>query len=307
MAERRRSHLAVRLLGGQQRDGEIPLADLARIATETQLLVRRLARSITDRGGPGRTPTHLEEQSQLLLVGIHDGSTVLEIAGPELEAQLDLGTLPPDAGSQALAAFLDGVDALAHGHPLPDPFDDIASRSMDNWLGALASAASEFEIDAEAAEREWHLPRTSLESAREVLVQSRAAATGLPPDSRVVEGILYAVNLHTGRYSIEDDIGHVITLETSIFTSEDIAPLLGRRVRAEGVPRYDDAGRLQVVEATQLSPGPEIEGFDNEGFWRHVELEELLHDHQPLESMEELAIPGLTEEEIAEFIKAIQE
>lgn len=125
--------------------------------------------------------------------------------------------------------------------------------------------------------------------------------------SRTVEGVLYDVNLHTGRYVIEDDMGHAIALETSIFTRDHIAPLLGRRVRAEGTPRPDESGRLQAIEVTALTRAPDVEGLDPERFWRNVELDELLAGAEPLESLDELRIHGLTAEEGDAFLRAIRE
>ncbi|HUP70812.1 MAG TPA: hypothetical protein VM142_13505 [Acidimicrobiales bacterium] len=307
MPDPTRTHLALRLVGGQQRDGEIPLVDLAKIAAETQVLVRRLARSITDRSGPGRTPAHLEELTQLLLVGIHGGSTVLEIAGPQMEAQLDLGEVALDAGAQAVEALLDGIDAIRRGGSLPGPYDDITIRSLDAWLATVGETAGEFEIEATVANREWRIPRTVVEGAREALVRPAPPSSAQPARSQVVEGVLYDANLHTGRYVIEDDMGHAIALETSIFTSEHVAPLLGQRVRAEGTPRLDEGGRLQAIEASVLLPATEIEGLDSEAFWRNIELDELLSDAEPLQALEDLRISGLTEEEGDAFLRVISE
>src|SRR5215211_1594153 len=91
-----RARLVFTLRDNRHHPGEIPLASLARIAAETQMLVRRLARSLDERGGPRRTPAAIEDATELMLVDVRPGSTALEVVGPVQEPQLDLGFDLPD-------------------------------------------------------------------------------------------------------------------------------------------------------------------------------------------------------------------
>jgi hypothetical protein len=307
MVDQSRAHLALRLVGGQYRDGEIPLTDLASVADKTQKLVRRIARSTSDRAGPGRTPAHIEEPTTLLLIGIRPGSTVLEIAGPSAESQLDLGDVGDDIRTQALSIMVDGIEAVATGSELPDGFDDLSVRSLDEWLDSIAATAAVAELTAEVGTRPKRVLRVVPQEARAQLARRVAPAPLAAPPEQAVEGTLYAVNLRTGRYTIEDDLGNSIGTSASVFTSEEIAPLLGRRVRAEGMPRFDEAGRLQAIELTRLAAAPDTNDIDAERFFRNVELEELLQGAGPLRSMDELAIEGLATEEIDDFLRAIRE
>ncbi len=307
MVDRLRAHLALRLVGGQYQDGEIPLADLASVADKTQRLVRRIARSVSDRTGPGRTPARVEEPTTLLLIGIHPGSTVLEIAGSSAEPQLDLGDLGDDIGTQALNIMVNGIEAVAAGGELPEGFDDLSARSLDEWLDSIAGTAAAAELSAEIGTRPPRVVRVVPREARALLAGRVAPAPSATPPLHAVEGTLYAVNLRTGRYTIEDDLGNSIGTIASVFTSEEIAPLLGRRVRAEGMPRFDEAGRLQTIELTRLAAAPDINDIDAERFFRNVELDELLQGAEPLRSMDELVIEGLTPEDIDDFLRAIRE
>jgi len=131
----RRPRLSIRLRGGTGGDGEIPLADLGRIATETQALVLRLARSLTERSGPGRTPDEIDELTRLVAVGIRSGSSILEIAGPEMEEELPLDVTAPNVGVQALLALADGLEAASAGRPLPVAFEAAPAdgASASGW------------------------------------------------------------------------------------------------------------------------------------------------------------------------------
>ncbi len=65
-----------------ERDGAIPLTELADIARSVQQTVDQIARSLNDRSGKGRPPDFLKKLSALEAVGIEPGSAVLEIEAP---------------------------------------------------------------------------------------------------------------------------------------------------------------------------------------------------------------------------------
>jgi hypothetical protein len=80
--EHARARVIFTLHDSQHLPGEIPLTALAGIAAETQTLIRRLARSLDERSGPGRTPVAIENATELLLVAVRPGSTMLDVVGP---------------------------------------------------------------------------------------------------------------------------------------------------------------------------------------------------------------------------------
>src|SRR5215217_6519323 len=97
MTSRQRPLLRLRLGDNKHPDGEIPLQDLAQIARETQQTVRRLGRALVARPGPGRATSAIEQATELSLVGLAKGSTILEIAGPDISAdELALQDMPSD-------------------------------------------------------------------------------------------------------------------------------------------------------------------------------------------------------------------
>jgi hypothetical protein len=299
-----RSTIRLRLLGADYPNGEIPLANLARIAETAQQLATRLARAEEGRGRPGRSPDRLKEGVRLMFVGIEPGSTQLLIAGPPRDPQFDFGALSEEAIERTVGRLVTGLEAVAAGQGLPEGYDDLSRRSLTDWLNALGQAAPEVEVES----------RVGARSTRTVRFRPGEASASLeplpgpsPPSRITVEGVLYAVDLRNGRYRIQDDMGTSILLVTSLFTTEQIAPLLGQRVAAGGAARYDETGRTREIDATTIAPARDIPDLDPARFWRNVDLDELLAMAEPLRSMDDLAIPGLTHEEGDAFLRTISE
>lgn len=304
MTTSERSTIRLRLLGNQYPAGEISLSDLGAVAERGQRLATRLARAEEGRGGPGRSPGRLTEGVRLMFTGIEPGSTQLLIAGPPREPQLDLGPMGEETVERVFLQLTQGLNAAASGRDLPNGYDDLSRRALAEWLDALAETAPEVEIVCRVGGRDPLTVRFYPAAAR-ASVQEPPSSHAPPAIS--VEGVLYAVNLHTGRYRIEDDMGSIIDLVASLFTNEQIAPLLGERVAASGSAVYDDAGRIKEVDATTITPAPGIDGLDPSRFWRAVEIEELLKDSSPVTSWDELLIPGLSVDEGDAFLRALSE
>jgi hypothetical protein len=301
--EPRRARLVFTLGDGRHRAGEIPLAALARIASETQTLVRRLARSLNERGGPGRTPAAIEDATELMLVGVGPGSTRLELVGPVQQPQLDLDLdIPDDIGTRALDGLLTALEAVARHEPLPVAVDDISGRSLEDWLAAMAASASDLKVEVSLGGRPARTVDLVPAVARAELNERRAARSAPPvAPMRAVDGRLYAVDLDSGRYRIRDDEGNSIAVVTTGLSRDDVAPLLDQRVRAEGASRFDEQGRLHSLEVTSLSLAPDVEGLDTASFFAGAELDQLSGDARPLESMSELTIAELTATDVADL------
>ncbi len=55
------------------------------------------------------------------------------------------------------------------------------------------------------------------------------------------------------------------------------------------------------------APDQQGEPFDSSAIWRNTRLQELLRGSAPLDSIDDLAIEGLTDEEAEAFIAALSE
>jgi hypothetical protein len=272
MTDRERPLLRLRLHGGLFEPGEPPLGDLARLAEETQAVARCFGRMAAGRAGLGRVPTVVPAATQLKLVGLDavGDATLLDLAGVDAPAGGLLGeALPLDLGARALFAFVDSLTALTEDHPeLPAGFDEDTRYGLDNWLRrvrrfervvvsvSVGGLARGCELDAAAARD------------RLAVMELPPHEPLVPPSRHAVEGVLYALNLHTGTYAVEDDHGQRIRLTVPEALRPSSASLISRRIRAEGDATIDDQGRLHLLNVAGLAPAqvfeqPSIAGVPN--------------------------------------------
>ena len=90
---------------------------------------------------PGRTSNALRDATALRLVGLREGSTVLDIAGPALdESETFEFNFPTDLGELSLSMLSEGVSAVGEkdGSPeLPVGYDRGLVNDLDVWLRSL--------------------------------------------------------------------------------------------------------------------------------------------------------------------------
>jgi hypothetical protein len=306
MTSKHRPLLRLRLTDDKYPDGEIPLQDLAQIATETQRTVRRLGRALVARPGPGRATSPIEEATELSLVGLEKGSTVLKIAGPDIRAdQLALDEMPPDLSERALEIFVDGLEALNEGAPvMPLGFDEIAKKSVSSWLQRMRkfhTVGISLQAGTHSKESEIN-PATARSRLRTVQVQP--SVPFVTATEQAVEGILYSLNIRTGTYGIEDDSGQRIRLNLPDEIRSEAAVLVTRRVRAIGNAEIDERGRLRSFKVSSFHSAPAIEGIEQGRFFQRHPL------NPPPAVSDDLgrwAIQGLSEEEADSFLASLSE
>ena len=301
---RSRARVDVRLIGGAHADGEVPLDVLASIGRHLQQLLRRLGRQASDRAGAGRTPEELRRLTGLLLVGLRDGSTTLEFAGPPLEVQFELD-VAKDAGMQALDRLLEVLAAMAQPEPrLPEDMAAPAAESLRALVGSLTSYA-EVEVAVSRADRSDRVELRPNVAARALAGRRQPGDPEVPAAVvRQVAGKLYALNLHTGRFQIEDDLGATIDLSVPGELQPVAQRLAGRAVVASGTAFLDARGRLRV-DVFGIEPEDLAVAVDFQAFRASNDLDDLLADATPLRSLDDLAIDGLTQEEAAAFLAAL--
>jgi hypothetical protein len=308
---RDRPLLSLRLIGGGQDDGEIRLDDLTRIAEATQTVVRRIARGMVGQRRPGRAPEPVTQATALSLVGLHKGSTVLEIAGPPMvdEQTAFEFDLPTDLGELSLRMLSEGVCALASDDIVPElpvGFDSSLVDDLDDWLRSLRKFESvdiESKIDGKKLNVEVQ-PQVARKRLRKAAPQP--ILPFVSPTEQVLEGKLYALNLNTGTFSIEDDAGHKIRVRVPEDLRREAATLVDHRVRAVGKPELDEMHRLRSFDVAYLELAADVAALSEQtGFFEP-------HDLKPpaegdLRDLDGWAIDGLTDEESEGFAGALVE
>lgn len=307
MAGRPTLHLRLDADNGTQ--GEIRLAELAKLADQTQRIITHIAQKLVGDTIAGRATTNIATATTLSLVGLRSGSTVLEIALPPInEDVLQAEDMPVGIGQMALSLFAQGLGVLAEDDSaptLPLGIDERVVQDIDRWLTTLRPYQV---VDVEAhveGERIW--ARIAPRVARRTLHRAEG-----PPDvpyvsahHQALAGKLYALNLRTGTFKIEDDLGHSIPLVVPEDVRDDASQFVGRRIRAIGSAALDERHRLQSFVVSSLEETPEYLFRQSEFFDRH----ELTIPPRSIANSEldRGVIPDLSDDEIGQFMLAFDE
>lgn len=299
-----RPQLHLRFVGGEQRDGEVSLEDLAKVAQGTQQLVTRLARGLAGKRA-GRPPTDLVAATRLFLVGLRPGSTVLDIAGlhPDPDVLIADG-MPGDLGERVLGLLADGVRALSEEAPLPAGLDAPALNDLDTWLRGLRKYSQvTLETDVPTGRRITIFEPATLRRQL-TTVTPEPPLPFVSPEHQALQGRLYALNLRTGSFSIEDDIGRAIRLNVPGDVRDAAARMVNTRVQAIGSPRVDEGGRLIGFDVAALVSA--VDPFVQGEFFERHELE-VPATRAVVGLLEAGAIPDLSDDEVDAFLNALSE
>ncbi len=300
-----RSHVTIRLIGGHDEPGEIGLEELAGIARHAQELLLRIGRNVAGAAGPGRSTAKVDEATHLTLVGLAPGSTVLDIAGPAVEAEFDLGAdVPASLTVQSFLLMSDSLEAVAAGASLPVGMNDLARESVDGLLLALQRAATEVTFTSDIPGRERREIRVVPERMLRRLGEPDPGRPEAPAE-RAIEGELFRIDLHTNRFGVADDTRRVIDLRVAD-RPEGIGHLVGQRVRAVGRPVADTGGRLHRLENAVLEPAPPLGDLDRAAFAQATDRADLLEAARPFASRDELGIEGVTDADVDDFLQALR-
>jgi hypothetical protein len=276
------------LAGG--RDGAIPLAELAAIAKSVQETVDRIARPLHGRSGPGRPPAHLARLTTLEAVAIESEGTVLCIQAPRDMEGLPIDLDEPDAGVQAILLFVQSVDALSRVEDLPPEIERPASRSLRAFVRSV-EGRDEVLVEVTAGDET-------------VTAHADSEATSDPSGPTRIVGKLYEVNLHTHTYRIRDELGATRFLRVggNLDDRQLARTLLGEIVQVVAVPADGGEGPDQLVATSIQRVDP-----PKTGDYYTWDLATALEGIEPIESIEDLRIPGLDGDEYDSFWHAVND
>jgi hypothetical protein len=286
------------LTGG--RDGAIPLVELAAIAKSVQETVDRIARWLHGRSGPGRPPAHLAKLATLEAVAIESEGTVLCIEAPREVEGLPIEILEADAGVQATQLFVHSVDVLSRGDEPTSEIGKPAARSLRAFVRSVENY-DEVLIEATAGDETAtarFVPRLAIDSAA-----GSEETPELAGPSEFV-GKLYEVNLHTHTYRIRDELGttRFVRVGGNLDDRHLARTLLGEIVHVVAEPAEGGEGpdRLVATSIQRVEP-------PKTGDYYTWDLATALAGIEPIDSIEDLRIPGLDDDEYDSFWHAVND
>lgn len=269
-------------------DGEMRADHLIALIQGLAEVASKIGRAETDAERVGRAPRRVKRVATLS-IGLAPGSTrVLARRAGAGEGALDFDLADEQAFDRSFAALVESI-ALDRR---PEWVSDSLSLAAADLTAALQQAATEvdFKVDGQvrnafrtdATRREtWHV------------------AVGTGEEAVTFVGQLFAVNLHTHRLQVQDDVGHSIGLP-KVTNDATVGHLIGSLVSVRGAPEYDAHGRLvQIHRATVTAAPPAFADGDTSS---SLSVEQMLAGAPGAEPG---AIEGLTDAEADAYFAAI--
>jgi len=122
---------------------------------------------------------------------------------------------------------------------------------------------------------------------------------------QALDGQLYAVNLRSGIFRIEDATGRSIRIDVPESLRPRTARLVGTRVRVIGKPNLDERHHLTSFEATDIGAGRVPAGIEQTGFYDLHEL--ALKPPVSDDELDSWGVSDLAEDEVEAFLAMLRE
>lgn len=251
------THYTVRLSGPNVRSGRVSatvLRDLLEVLVEgsRRALRFRLEGRSTARGTP---PAWLSAASAFEIVGLTEGSTVIEIEAPRLQDSFEsfLPQLGPfdqlEGPSTSLTLLAEGIEDAMAGNPDSDRYDyGLLQKFQD--LGRVfergVTAVEVTDSNGLAGRRSLTIRPDALESIERLQQQT-------PANQRVrIAGHLDAIRHSDRMFALILESGTTLRGVAEGFPPEAMAELFGQPVIVSGTAIFRPSGRVQTIEAERI-------------------------------------------------------
>lgn len=276
------------LKGVDAPDGELRADHLLALVQSLVEVASKIGRVETDAERVGRAPRRVKRVATLS-VGLAPGSTrvLARRAGAGSDA-LDFDLADEEAFDQTFAAL---VESIALDERPAWVGDSLALAAAD-LTAALQQCASEveFKVGGDA--------RTTFRTT-ETRRETWHVTTGTGEGEIQFVGQLFAVNLHTHRLQVQDDVGHSVRLP-KVSNDATVGHLIGSRVSVVGTPEFDNQGRLVQIHRATLTAAPAALG--DSGVAASLSVEQILASAPGADPG---ALDGLTDAEADAFFEAM--
>ena len=273
----------LRLRGTDVADGDLTFAALNRITGALQQLATRIGRSLVGQDGPGRSPAVVEAATTLRLRGpLQPGSTVLPI-----------GVGQEDVLGEGLEhQTVDRLFALMTGLATDTPPSDTSAQIGQ----AVVQVADALTFSASSCD--FRSPKRSMVRLAPAAVSRLVWPTEEPEGTRrpdtVVTGRLDLVDLRRARFRVRDAVGNDIHLH-DVAHAADAAQLVGRLVTATGDAAFGTRGQMLALYS------PHIRATEPPQ-WSLPRWDPSTAARLPAGG-----VPGVSDDEVAEFLELIRE
>lgn len=285
--------LRIAIRGEAVAPGRLTLSELARIAGEIQAGVERVALVLTvgSSTGPGRRPGDVVDATQLDVVGLEPGSTVLEVEPHDAHPSLFTDDEP--LIDRAVKCLLSGIAEIrARPEVMPTGFDRGVVNGLAQLTGGIGGEISSIELGLEGQTPvvldDW--ARRAVREARRRLSREEVEITG---------------RLHMGDFAPGTLRCRIDTAEGSVpcdFDSElreSVLSAMDRLVLAAGTAEFwPGESHIQVLH---------LEGLEVVEEARDPTLDAIIARQgvRPVDGIDELVVSPI--ENYEDFLAAIRE
>jgi len=277
----------LQLKGVSAPEGEIDADHLLAIVQSLKEIATKIGRAETSAEPVGRPPRRVERVARLL-IGLAPGSTrVLARRAGAGEGSFDLDLADELAFDERFASL---VNAIALDRR-PDWVDDSLSLAAADLTAALQQAASEVEVRVDGRpQRTFRTAAIHRETWRVAVPQGAKKVTFV--------GRLYAVNLNTHHFRVQDDAGNQVALP-HVRRDTEVVGLINTHVAVTGIPQRDARGRLAQIHGATIEGAPDL--LDGAAVPEAASLDEIL---QSAPGPDPDGGINLTDDEFASFLAA---
>lgn len=202
-------------------------------------------------GGPGRAPTWLAKAADFELVGLREGSTVLELSAPELGevvadrlAQEEMFEEVPRDGS-GLSLFRESLEDALAGNVNSDRYDPELLETIQGWTEVLSRGITTVEF-GNARGTVTRIGQPQLENARELRRET-------PSPQRVrVTGWLDAIRHHDRMFTMKLEDGATLRGIAEGIGAHVLASLFGKKATISAVAIFRPSGKVLRLEADHI-------------------------------------------------------
>lgn len=279
---------SLRLSGTDRIDGEITFARAPAIFEAMQTLSTRLGQHHVGRQGPGRPVDGVRRATELRLVGLRPGSTILDVRLGDEDVLLDMGI-----EHQVTDSLFELFAGVSENSPPAWTTPTLGEATLA-VVDAFGAAASEVDLSSETRGRRVAFRPGDVERA----VWPGADGFSTPELGVSVSGRLDRGDLRSSRFRVRDGVGNDIVLERV----EDVgvaAGLLGSSVVATGTAERNRNGRIVRIRSAIVQPAKLPDGVVTTP--RLPDLSGAVPTVIPDDG-----IPGITDDEVDDFLSSLK-
>ena len=241
-----------------EEEGHIKIATFRRVMDALYSTAERTTRLVAtgSGGGKGARPSWLDDTIDIVITGMHSGSTVIDLEAPQIGetayskfAQQDLWATMPSLDETALDLAARSINETQIENPNGDYFDSSVLEAILKFKHAAGVPGVRYELVSKSKEN----GQFSLDDDRCLSIQERLKAIPAPR-AYIVTGRLDEIKYGYKRFRLLVGNNSVLLGRLGAPLSvEALRPQWGKQTTIEGMVHFKANGQPRLIEARRIS------------------------------------------------------